>query len=100
MSVKFKSKADQSADAPQNRTLTVATSILAELSFGISHMKLSKPSSVQRGMSCQAETFLPPEHANISKSYRHVANSRQLVLPLSCKKMRKSVELLSPWCTK
>ena len=44
----------------QKLRLTVATSILAELSFGISHMKLSNPSSVHSGMSCHAETSLPP----------------------------------------
>ena len=36
------------------------TSILAEVSLGISQMKFSSlPSSAQRGMSCQGETCLP-----------------------------------------
>ena len=36
------------------------TSILAEVSLGISQMKLSSlPSSAHRGMSCQGETCLP-----------------------------------------
>jgi len=45
---------------------TVATSILAELFFGISQMKFRRPSSAHKGMSCQAETFLPPvQHFSI-----------------------------------
>ena len=45
---------------------TVATSILAELSFGISQIKFKRPSSAHKGMSCQADTFLPPvQHLSV-----------------------------------
>ena len=52
---------------------TVATSILAELSFGISQMKFRRPSSAHKGMSCQAETFLPPvQHFSIGAINAHL----------------------------
>jgi hypothetical protein len=50
------------------KTCTVATSILAEDSFGISQMKLRVPSSFHRGMSCHVEMTFPFSCMNSRKS--------------------------------
>jgi hypothetical protein len=51
--------------------LTVATSILAEVSLGISQMKCSRPSPAYRGISCQQEITLSV--VNIQETVRDAA---------------------------
>ena len=54
----------------------VATSILADVSFGISQMKLNVPSALRSGMSCHAE----------------------MSAPLDCRKTRNSSDARVPYC--